>query len=363
MRVAWEVAPGVDPSADSLGKVSGIAVDLLGNVYASDFLSSKVWIFDGEGRLQGSVGRKGQGPGEFQSPAGVAVGPRGDLWVRDIDHVSRFGIDSTTGFLDKFVGSFDGPLYSDWAWMRTIRFNASGDLFYPSRHWSVGSRAARTFVIRYTPDGHLEDTLFVPDYANAPPLTAFIPLGPRGGRMLAGLNHVPFAALPVWDVTLAGTIVSGDGLIYQLQETDSQGIVVRTFGRDLPLESIPDAERDDSVRALRSRIDSIPGSIERVEGMPKEVRSLELPTVYPAYIAVGVGHEGSIWVRRWPPEGMQETVFDVFAPSGEFEGTIRLPRWIVLEPTPFLSRSCVVGVALDPTTGESAIIQFRPNEP
>ena len=37
MRLAWEVAEGRHPTADSLGELSGLAVDRTGNVYVSDF--------------------------------------------------------------------------------------------------------------------------------------------------------------------------------------------------------------------------------------------------------------------------------------------------------------------------------------
>ena len=62
MRIAWEVAPGRHPAADSLGLVSGVALDAAGNVYAIDRLAGKVWVFDAQGRLRASVGRKGEGP-------------------------------------------------------------------------------------------------------------------------------------------------------------------------------------------------------------------------------------------------------------------------------------------------------------
>lgn len=40
-----------------------------------------------------------------------------------------------------------------------------------------------------------------------------------------------------------------------------------------------------------------------------------------------------------------------------------LPRFIEAEPTPVLNREGIVGVALDPITGESQIIKFQPVDP
>ena len=178
--------------------------------------------------------------------------------------------------------------------------------------------------------------------------------------MLTGLNHVPFAPLPVWSVTGHGTIVSGEARTYELVETDAAGSIVTTFRRDVPLDAIPARQRQDSVDALRLRIDSVPVPLDRVEGMPDEVKSLDVPTTYPAYMAVYVSLEDEVWVRRWPVGAGDRTVFDVFGASGDYRRTLILPRFIQVEPTPFLSADRVVGVATDPMTDEAIIVQFHP---
>jgi hypothetical protein len=362
MSVAWEVAPGVHPSADSLGDVSGIAVDGSGNVYASDFLAITIWVFDRDGRLRFRLGRKGGGPGELEAPTGPAVGPDGRLYVRDVYRVSVFGFDSATGLLTRFEDSYTGPVYADWRSMRATRFDTSGALLYPGKQWLEDGTAA-PFVLRFTPAGVLADTIFVPAQANLPQLTAWVRTSPGGGRMLRGLSHVPFAPLPVWDVTSTGTIISGDARSYDLMETGREGTVVAAIHRDVPLERIPAGERRDSVSTLRRRIDSIPVPLDRVEGMPEEVRSLDVPETYPAYMAVYIDTDGAPWVRRWSVGGRDQTIFDVFASTGEYRHTVVLPRAIQLEPTPFLSSAVVVGVTKDPLTGESIILRFESENP
>ena len=54
-----------------------------GNLYVADYWSDRIHVFTLEGRLVRSLGRKGQGPGEFDSPGGVAVAPNGELFVAD----------------------------------------------------------------------------------------------------------------------------------------------------------------------------------------------------------------------------------------------------------------------------------------
>lgn len=357
MPVGWEVAPGAHPAADSLGDVSGVAVDAGGNVYVSDFLTARIWIFGPDGGLRASMGGKGEGPGEFEAPTGPAVGPDGRLYVRDVYRVSVFGPDSVSGLLTRIEDTFEGPVYADWTSRRATRFDENGALLYPGKRWRDDGTAA-PYVIRFTPAGVPTDTLWVPDHATAPQVTAWVRTGPGGGRMLRGLSHVPFAPLPAWDVTAAGTVISGDGLSYDLVETDHQGEVVARFHRALEPDDIPADERRDSVAALRARLDSVPVALDRVEGLTEEVRSLAVPERYPAYMAVYVGRDGDVWVRRWPVGGGNRTVFDVFARDGDYRHTVLLPRAIRVEPTPVLSSTGVVGVMTHPLTDESIIVRF-----
>ena len=94
----WEVAPGSHPDADSLGDVTGVAVDGEGNVYVSDRLGSRIWAFDESGVLLQGIGGKGEGPGEFDVPTGIAVSPDGRLYVRDTRRVTVLGPDSISAF-------------------------------------------------------------------------------------------------------------------------------------------------------------------------------------------------------------------------------------------------------------------------
>jgi len=109
MRLAWEVVEGKHPTADSLGELSGIAVDPAGNVYASDFSATKIWVFDRTGRSLPGIGRKGQGPGEFAAPTGIAIGPDGRLYVRDQVLATRFAADPTTKRLTRYENGFHDP--------------------------------------------------------------------------------------------------------------------------------------------------------------------------------------------------------------------------------------------------------------
>ena len=66
-------------------------------------------------------------------------------------------------------------------------------------------------LFRYGSEGELIDSIAIPSQRGSALRTAFYRLGTSGGRMLRGLNHVPFAALPVWDVGGAGSLYLAKG--------------------------------------------------------------------------------------------------------------------------------------------------------
>lgn len=360
-RVTWEVTAGTHATGDSLGEVSGLVMDANGKVYASDFQAERIWVFDLQGRSLPPVGRKGEGPGEYQAPTGLGIDRQGRLVVRDLSRVTYYTTDPRTGTLARYDTSFTGPAMNDWRSMRASRFSTANELFYPGGENRIGRDGSRRiFFYRYHPSGRLVDTMLaVPGHPTIPSPSAWVQTGPSGGRLLAGLNQVPFAPVAVWDVTPEGTVISGDGTSYLLRETDAAGRVLRSFSRNVPPIPIPARERQDSLTALRRRLDSVPVPLDQVQAMPDDVRQLRLPVHYPPYQGAYVVADGDVWVYRWPLGGRDLSIFDVFSRSGAFQRTVVLPRRIKTFPTPVLSATTVVGVVVDPDTDEQGIVRFE----
>ncbi len=359
MQSLYEIREGRHATADSLGKISGLAIDRVGNLYASDLSAQRVWVFARDGRSLPAIGRKGRGPGEFEAPTGIAISPSGALAVRDFDRVSSFVVDSRTGRLSRFDRSFNGPPLSEWMLRRAVRFAPDGRMFYPTRESVDRSKFTARFDV-YSPAGVRVDSLIVPAFPNSPPGVAFVRLAGQDGRMLQGLNHVPFAPLPVWDISPRGTIISGSGEIYVLRETTATGQVVREYRGSSSANRIPARERADSLAALRERLDAVPTDLARVEGMPDNVRRLQLPTAYPPYAAVYAAPDGLVWVRRWHKGPTGGTVFDVFDATGKLARVVVLPMEIDIFPTPHLSLTDIAAVATDPETGAQGIVRLTP---
>jgi len=81
-----------------IGNPSDIQVDSRGRIAVADFLALKVYVFDGTGKRLLAIGKKGKGPGEFQSVWSVQFGPDGEFVVCDIV-LRRVSIFDTDGRL------------------------------------------------------------------------------------------------------------------------------------------------------------------------------------------------------------------------------------------------------------------------
>ncbi|HEU4628404.1 MAG TPA: hypothetical protein VFS08_01625 [Gemmatimonadaceae bacterium] len=358
-RVELTIGEGADVE-QMFGKVSGLALDDAGRLYVADFLEARLVVFGADGRPLATIGRKGRGPGEFEAPTGPALAPDGTLHVRDLSAVKRFAVDPATGIASRYEDSFAGPALANWTSLRSSAIDRSGRFYFPHRIWESARDTVAHFYLRYDTAGAFVDTVPVPYHRSPATPTAFYWIGPGDGRMVPGLNRVPFAPEPVWTVTAGGTVVSGDARRYELVESDARGRVLRQFGRPVAPRPVVESERDDSLRALRARIDSAPVPLARLQGVPEEVRARRLPETYPAYVGVVAADDGSVWVRRWPPaDGRARTLFDVFDAERRFRAVVELPIMLAPEPAPAIRGDVVVGVVRDPATDLATVVRLR----
>jgi hypothetical protein len=284
------------------------------------------------------------------------VGPDGALYVRDqTSRVTRFVSRASSALLDSVATTWRGPVYpqSD----KATRFDAGGRLYHPHEAGTFESR--QYFYLMYDGGGQFIDTLMVPDIPSMPPATAWFRTSEQGGRMVEGLNRVPFSAVPSWDVNSDGTLVFGDGGEYTLFVTNTKGDTLRRIGRNVRPSSIPAEERRDSAAALQARKDTLPVPISEVFSVPDDVKEGKLPETLPAFLSIHTPSDGRIWVERWPPTGRSgETFFDVFDPQGLYLGVVVVPASILSEPAPHVTSDRIFGITRDEMTGVERVAVF-----
>jgi hypothetical protein len=68
----------------NFGTITGMDIGPDGGIAVVDNANGVIYRFTAQGRLRDSLGHKGQGPGEFQASAGLAIGPAGEVALADI---------------------------------------------------------------------------------------------------------------------------------------------------------------------------------------------------------------------------------------------------------------------------------------
>jgi hypothetical protein len=78
-----ELRLGGDPAREAsyFPKGASLTIDAAGNLYVTDRGNNRVQMFDKTGAFVRTIGRQGQGPGEYMFAGYVYIGADGDIWV------------------------------------------------------------------------------------------------------------------------------------------------------------------------------------------------------------------------------------------------------------------------------------------
>jgi hypothetical protein len=292
-----------------------------------------VRVFSGRGRFVESLGRPGQGPGEF-SRIGSAW-PRGDT-VEVFDsrnrRVTRFLPDGSVRTVPLEPGApaevaVPGPFGDGWAVTGIVRIDREGRDRMALHHFAgtgehLGELAPVEGYVRYTFPG-----------GGSP-----IPLSPRaqyavhGDRLFLGQTLEP--ALQV--INTAGEVV--DRIAW-----DPESVLDPQQAQRLVADSA-DLQWVGEEAAHRARI-----------------REAPLPANVPAYATLLVDSKGFLWIRPWDPlihatdvGGLTRVgpggTWRILSPEGEDLGTVEVPP--ELEPS-WIGPDRVVGIRRDAYDVES----------
>jgi hypothetical protein len=314
---------------DVFSSVWDIEIDTEGSLYVLDRTANEVRAFDRDGVFLGSMGRRGEGPGEFLNPFGLAWGPSGNLWVVDVQR-ARYSVFSREGeHLREFRRSVGG---FSWPWPG--RFANDGRLYESSLARDAGR------LVGF----ELSDELIPVDSF---PLVALEQTGfwnLQDERGLGAVVQIPFAGLVEWVLDNEPMLWTG--------KTDTYSIVRRRLGGDTVLV----IERDVAPVAVSS--DEREAVIEELGDYAQHPRMdlTRIPEVKPSFRRIMPDDDGNLWVLR-EGEGSR-WFFDVFQPDGAYLGPIELPVTPELIPPP-LVRDGLLAVATTDELGVPYVVMFE----
>jgi hypothetical protein len=301
---------GVDgPSARQLYEVRGVLRLPDGRIAVANGSPPEIRVFGDDDRQEETLGREGDGPGEFRSLDGFAHVGGDTLAVLDLrlGRITRF---STAAYLDHRsvppVASTEGAMRTaDGSWIvRTWPRPPGG------RPRSTGPQWFRSALVRIEPDGTSVDTLRIVDG----PWMIVTEVGPRWKAERRWLTHDS-------DFAVTGsTVWVGDSRRFQLRELNLEGRETRIL-RVLrkPRDATSDAV--DSLVERRAAGVAEPAARER---LVRRLREDPVPDVLPVFHRIRAA-AGRLWVevsRSVPGRGSRWIVLD---PVGRVEARLHLP--------------------------------------
>jgi hypothetical protein len=309
--------------------------------------------YDAQGRYLRTVGRRGDGPGEFRSILAIEPFCGDSLLVQDsFERLSIF--DGQGGFVRTIRLSHDLP-----------REGALADRIIPQPRPPalIGRLNDGTLLFRRyagshpatVDEGRYQDTVLVVHYAaDGQPLHGVAALGgvvqhrvTVGARRFA--FNLPFARNAVVGVH-GSELFTGTQESFEVIAWSASGEPRRIIRLLRPNQPVT---RED-VRAFEEQLAETNRAREESGADLVTRPALPYPATMPAYGALRVDREGNLWVRAYAPNPSEETPWHVFAASGSYLGELLLPggRFTLHE----IGASHVIGVERDDLDVASIVV-------
>ena len=309
----------------TFGDIGGVAVTDDGTTWVADRQSSTIRRFRADGGYIDEIGRRGKGPGEFQTIMGIDRLPDGGVaaWDPALGRITLLDPDG------RYVRSIDARGGSIVFHKPMFRVDASGYFWVLklSLPRDAQMRDAREWWLRYSPSGALVDSVRVP----SPDIA-----GPRFARQRYGRGEMyGFARMTFSAISANGYPVTARNDRYLLRQRVGEGrmLDIRRGYDPVPVQ-----------RAERAAFQTIENHFSARRG----IRPGAVPSTKPPFWALWIDQEARLWVARHgagaripetaderaarqkvenpPAEWWEPLTFDVIEPGGRLLGTLRFPN-------------------------------------
>ncbi|MCL7980697.1 MAG: hypothetical protein M8865_12420 [marine benthic group bacterium] len=322
------VNEGTGIAFDEVGN-GGIAGDATGRLYLLDGAGKRILAFDPSGSPSGIRGREGGGPGEFNTPSGLGLGPADTLWVVDRGNrrITLFPpepdsepdeialSDASSGLAGKLAVEGDGVV----GVAMVFSFQPGEEVVAPPRT-----------LLRIRRDGTIADTLW-----SAPPppfdrieLTA-------GNQLAVMLVQRSFSPGFYWERFSDGSFAVAQEADYEIRILNSDGTERLRIRREPAARETTEADRERAREDAREQAEESSSPFVR-QSIDERIEKMTFAERIPRITGLAIDGSDRLWVGvagQKPGETMR---IDVFAADGAPVGEIREGA---LLPTHFFGRS------------------------
>lgn len=253
-------------------QIGSIAVDDEERIFVSDWKESHIKVFDKDGSYLMTIGRKGQGPGEFERITALQITNQKELMIYD-GNSRRISFFSLEG---KLIRSQDTSKIQ----ALSFRQNSEGNFLASKATLDPKNFLAVTELSIY--DSELDKFTHI---AESEPQDVF----------------TPFLPFTVWLLTETDRIIYGNNQTYEFYILGPIGNPLRKIVRDYDPVKITEEEK-------KARLNEL-----------EQPENKEVPDFHPPYRRFTADSEERIFVQTWERPRNNEGYFhDVFDSEGRF---------------------------------------------
>ena len=283
----WSVGGENDPQGELINRPFDVRVGTDGSVFVLDWGDTCIRQFDAKGKFVRQIGRKGQGPGEYDVPAYFDLDSAGGVFLVDGRslRVTEFNKDG------KPLNNFRVEKYCT-----QIRTDGRGRIFL-GENSSIESAGLssefkeiveQTTILRTERDGR--NPLRIGPFIGQ----KFMAKAHGQGSIVTSSSYTPMTG---WGVAPDGRILAGYNEKYEISVYDPDGKILFRFGRE-----------HKPLKIKRSR------------------RGAKGPDYFPAFSPdFFFDDAGNAWFRLFKNEEDKDFLYDVFSPEGIYLRQIIAP--------------------------------------
>jgi hypothetical protein len=264
--------------------INDVAVDADENIYLLDIRQGQISVFNKNGEYLRNIGKKGQGPGEFQFPLQILVSPNREFVICDL-MLRRLLFFSLDGTFERSV-----PTWQQGR-LTKLLIDSEGNIIGET----MLSGEKRGFsLIKFNSFFKELFTIAVKEREKIPLIED---LAPR----------------IIWIVSENGEIIWGDSEKYEISVLSRDGKLLKKIIREIRPKKVPEEEYREQIKSKFGE-KPIPPEFEQ-----------QLPKYYPAFRSLEMDDQGRLFVSTYEKtKDGKNCYIDVFSPESKYIAKIPL---------------------------------------